>query len=134
MRIFDWGKKRRSFDSVALDRTGRTLAAGGNYQTTVVWDAVSGAERVRLADFAYALQFHPLDGRLFLSTRDGLRAYDSTSGVIAVSIPDAQYGVAPPAFAPNEDWAVCLRRFKDQPSTLTAVARFGFPNRNPSAF
>src|SRR5438552_9747772 len=99
MRVLDWGKQRRSFNVVAFDPTGQTLAAGGHYQPTVVWDAVSGTERFRVDTIAYSLQFHPLDGRLFVVTRDGLQVYDPSSGVVSgTAILGPQYNVAPPAF------------------------------------
>jgi WD40 repeat protein len=133
MRVYDWGKKRRSFDLVALDSTGQMLAGGGHYQPTVVWDALSGAEKVRIEPDAYSLQFHPLDGRLFYSTNEGVLVYDSTSDAITTFSSSHQYNVAPPAFAPNEDWGVyLLAQYEDgRPATLmTAVTRLGMPDQS----
>jgi WD40 repeat protein len=134
MRVLDWGKKRRSFEVVAFDATGQTLAAGGHDQPTVVWDVAGGAERFRSEGAAYSLQFHPLDGRLFASTQEGgLRAYDlSHDTPTETAIPGTYRGVTPPAFAPNEDWAVqLLNRHWDEgrPSTLAAVTRLGWPDQ-----
>jgi WD40 repeat protein len=133
MRVLDWGKQRRSFELVAFDPTGQTLAAGGQDQPTVVWDVASGAERFRFDDPAYSLLFHPLDGRLFAPTRKGLLAYDlSRDSASEMVIPGTYYGVAPPAFAPSEDWAVCLlnRQWSEnRPSTLVAATRLGWPDQ-----
>ena len=129
MRVLDWGKTRRSFEVVAFDPTGQLVAAGGNYQPTVVWDVPSGAERFRLDDSAYSLQFHPLDGRLFLSTRYGLQVCDPQSGTVSGTVaPGPQYNSAAPAFAPNDDWAVY--RNEGHPSTLRAAVRFGLPDQS----
>ena len=132
MRVLDWGKQRRSFNVVAFDSTGRTLAAGGNYQPTVIWDVVSGTERFRLDASATALLFHPRDERLFLSTWDGLRVSDPSSGNFG-AVPQWPGGNRTlPAFAPSEDWAVSLQRPEGQssiPSTLKAVVRFGKPDQ-----
>src|SRR5437764_834525 len=129
MRIFDWGKQRRAFDVVAIDPTGQTLAAGGNYQATVIWDIASGAELVRFDAPAYGLQFHPLDARLFHSTSEGLRTYDRNSGAVTSLTTGTHYFAVPLAFAPNEDWAVYLSRPEGLPAALVAVVRFGLPNQ-----
>lgn len=130
MRVLDWGKQRRSFNVVAFDPTGRTLAAGGNYQPTVVWDVVNGTERFRLDTSAYALQFHPLDGRLFTSTDTGLQVHDPNSTAPSGTVVGgSQYNVASPTFAPNEDWAVYVQRIEGRLPRLAAAVRFGEPDQ-----
>lgn len=129
MRVLDWGKKRRAFNSVAFDPTGRWLAASGDYQPTVVWDALTGAERCRLdvTPQAHEARFHPRTGKLVLATPVGLRVGDPDTG--ALTEPDDS--VRALDFAPDGSGAVFCRRRGGHMWGLSAALQFATPDQVP---
>jgi hypothetical protein len=124
MRVFDWGGKKRKFDSVAFDPTGRFLAAGGNYEPTIVWDAMSGAEQCRFqpAQGELGFRFHPVSGRLLIPTYSGLRVCDP-SGQEASALLGP--GVGRIAIDPGDGWAVYEGEGNRSRRTLAATRELG---------
>jgi WD40 repeat protein len=125
MRVFDWGRKQRQFSTVAFDRTGQLLAAGGWYHGTVVWDVATGAERARLAVIGRALQFHPRTDRLVVES-SAIQVCDVNTGAVVPAVSSDKYS-ALVTFAPDADWAVYYRTPEGKPSVLAAVTGFGEP-------
>lgn len=130
MRILDSGKKRRAFNVVTFDPGGRLLAAGGDYQPTVVWDVVSGVELARFDAYPVGreLHFQPRTGKLVLATPLGVRVCDL--GTKQMGLPDD--AVRAVAFDPGADRAVfCGRRADGHLWELRSAAHFGEPDQVP---
>lgn len=130
MRILDGGKKRRAFNIVTFDPSGRLLAAGGDYQPTVVWDVVAGAELARFDAYPVGreLHFQPRTGKLVLATPLGVRLCDL--GTKQMGLPDDT--VRAIAFDPGADRAVFCGQRADGPRwQLRSAAHFGEPDQAP---
>src|SRR2546422_157094 len=123
MRIFDWGKKQREFQSVAFDRTGQLLAAGGGYQPPIVWDIATGAERIRFEIFSRGVEVHPPTDQLAIEAGE-VQLGDVTTGTASPAVAADKYASLP-TFAPDADWAVYQRTPEDRRSLLSAVSGFG---------
>lgn len=70
MRVFECGRRTRELSAVALS-AGGLLAAGGEYNGTLVWDATGGTKPRWLDDLGHrvsGLHFHPDSGLLLIAT------------------------------------------------------------------
>ena len=106
MQVFTWPQKKREFTTLAFDATGRYLAAGGGRNVTVVWDAVTGAERGRYQAAQAALGFSPVGNRLVVPTKLGLwvHALGEEGSFARFAVP---HTVGALAVHPTRDVAVC---------------------------
>src|SRR5262245_38894072 len=108
MRVLDCGRKG-TFHTVAFDSTGQFLAAGGELPRTYLWDVATGTNTFQFPPpfWESRLSFQPVRNQLLIPTKDGLRAFDPTTGR-----PDERFAggldlVEALAFAPTPDWAIC---------------------------
>ncbi len=76
--------KRRLFSTVAFSHDARHVAAGGDGQNTVLRETATGREIASLkqtvTSLGQCLLFHPRAPWLYLPTRTGLIAFDTTTG------------------------------------------------------
>ncbi|WP_111830708.1 NACHT domain-containing protein [Actinomadura madurae] len=78
-------------NSVSFSPDGTVLAAG-THRATVLWDALTGAETLRIKEGARQLEFTP-DGSMLLTAGPGLytRLWDTSTGRKLVEISQSQY-------------------------------------------
>jgi WD40 repeat protein len=127
MRVFDSGQKKRVFSTVALDGSGQMLAAGGDFEPTIVWDIATGTELQRFPSLVghNSQQLHFANAALLLApTRQGLHLLDIECGITTIGLGGEWYAGCL-AVDPAGDWVVVSHASARGASKLTALVKPG---------
>jgi WD40 repeat protein len=130
MRVFDTGRKRQEFSTLAFGSGGRWLAAGGGSHPIALWDLATGADAVGDSTmlYLYSQQVQPAGADMLLvSTGTGFLAVDFETDT-ATSVLEQDWYAYSFAVDRTGTWVVCSHitgRVLSRPSKLTAITNVG---------